>query len=463
MKTKINLKKTLAALCVLALLISVLPAMAFAEEMVEIPESDYIYVNGDSKVVTAQEEMALLRLTVETAGKFHILSSGVDISLVLFDEGADEVRGVYTSENGLMDVPFYAAPGMYLLGITGSGEVEILVADEAETERIYAAIEAEEPADKPAAKGADEAPAAEKPAFDPSVPVSYQAVIGKTVSVLEILKDAGAPIEAVTYVSGNVEGSMVSSANSVVLGDWLLTPCGYFDNITLTVKTVEDVEYTLVVSCPDPNAAPVEEAVEEIAEAAPAEEPEEEIPEEAPAEELVEEVPEEPVEEEVPEEAPVEEQPEEAPEEKQGFLSGFVNWLVGNPSDKDKEEAAAEEPAEEGEEEAAEEAADEPEEAEEPSEEEPAEEAEAEPAEEPEEAIPEKEVTIAVDRHEGNEIRLFAENMVPEDDETYAYQWQYSLDNENWLDVEGACERDYNFKLDSENCNYYWRLIVTAK
>ena len=68
-----------------------------------------------------------------------------------------------------------------------------------------------------------------------------------------------------------------------------------------------------------------------------------------------------------------------------------------------------------------------------------------------------------MERREDNEIRLFAENMVPEDDETYAYQWQYSNDGENWLDVEGACERDYAFKLDSETCNYYWRLIVTAK
>ena len=137
MKTKNTLKKALVAICVLALLVSVMPASVFAEEEIEIPEEYYLYVNGESKVLTAGEEMALLCLVVEDPGKVHVLASGVDITMVLFDDTAGEVRGVYTSENGLMDVPFFAAPGMFILGITGKGEVEILAADEEGTEAIY--------------------------------------------------------------------------------------------------------------------------------------------------------------------------------------------------------------------------------------------------------------------------------------------------------------------------------------
>ena len=540
MKNVFNWKKTLAALCVLALLVSVLPASVLAEEMVEIPESDYIYVNEDSRIVTAQEEMSLLRLTVETAGKFHVLASGVDIKLVLFDETAGTVRDVYSSENGLMDVPFYAAPGMYLLGIIGSGEVAIRVADEAETEKIYSAeVVAEEPAkeevtEESAEEAAEETPAeqpaaepvVEEPAFDPSVPISYKGVIGETVSVLAILQEAGAPVEAVTYVAGNVDGILVSSADSVNLGNWLLTPCGYFDSVTLIVKTVEDVDYTLVVSCPapveevEPAEAPAEIAAEqpadttvevvdeqpadtsaEVTDVPPAEtvadeqveEPEDEVPEDEVKPET-EETAEEPETQEPENEQPEEASEEESEKEEKGFLAGFVDWLTGS-SDKDKEEAESDETAEDDEaadesaevadtDEPAEEASDDKETIEEVEKtEETAEEPEEEAAEEEvTEAIEEEKeteessdesllttnyslpidsVTIAVERGEDAEIRLFAEDIGEEDAEAYAYQWQYSLDGEEWFDVEGATEKDYTFKLDETNGSYYWRLVVS--
>ena len=73
------------------------------------------------------------------------------------------------------------------------------------------------------------------------------------------------------------------------------------------------------------------------------------------------------------------------------------------------------------------------------------------------------EVTIAVERREDNEIRLFAENLSEEDSEKYSYQWQYSLDNEEWLALEGANGREYTFRLDQTNGRYYWRLIVSEK
>jgi hypothetical protein len=477
MKKKKNWIRLLATLCITAMLVGTLSVSAFAEEMVEIPESDYIYVNEDSRIVTAQEEMLLLRLTVETAGKFHVLASGVDIKLVLFDETAGTVRDVYSSENGLMDVPFYAAPGMYLLGIIGSGEVAIRVADEAETEKIYSSeVVAETPAETlspdPLTLTPENTPdpltlTPEKPAFDPSVPISYKGVIGETVSVLAILQEAGASVEAVTYVSGNVDGLMVSSADSVNLGNWLLTPCGYFDSVTLIVKTVEDIDYTLVVSCP----APVEEVE-------PAEAPAEVVAEQ-PADTVTDEQVEEP-EDKAPEETadepetqePENEQPEEAPaeepeKEEKGFLAGFVDWLTGGSSDKKEDKAESEEEAEEAPaEETDEAAAEETEEPGEESEEETSEESDAEAAEDAEEEtvapVAEPiEVTIAVERGEDAEIRLFAEDIGEEEAEAYAYQWQYSLDGEEWFDVEGATEKDYIFKLDETNGRYYWRLVVS--
>ena len=73
------------------------------------------------------------------------------------------------------------------------------------------------------------------------------------------------------------------------------------------------------------------------------------------------------------------------------------------------------------------------------------------------------EVTIAVERREGNEIRLYAENLSEEAGEKYSYQWQYSLNNEEWFAVEGATGKDYTFRLDQTNGRYYWRLIVSEK
>ena len=116
MKKKKNWIRLLATLCITAMLVGTLSVSAFAEEMVEIPESDYIYVNEDSRIVTAQEEMSLLRLTVETAGKFHVLASGVDIKLVLFDETNYITKPGYTTycnyalEGGKA---YYASCGSY--------------------------------------------------------------------------------------------------------------------------------------------------------------------------------------------------------------------------------------------------------------------------------------------------------------------------------------------------------------
>ena len=78
-----------------------IPEQNTAEQTIIIPDSDYIYVNGSNKVFSAAGDMSvLMRLTVTNPGRVHILTSGVDISLVLYDEAANEVCGVFSSENG---------------------------------------------------------------------------------------------------------------------------------------------------------------------------------------------------------------------------------------------------------------------------------------------------------------------------------------------------------------------------
>ena len=137
-------KSVLAVFCVLALTAGILPT-AFASE-----EGEYIYVNGEAKVFTAAGELsAILRLPVEVPGRIHILTSGVNISLAIYDEETFELFGVYYTENGLIDVPFDAYPGTFLLGFSGWGEVAVLVADEGTTAQLYAnAQAAEEPVEE---------------------------------------------------------------------------------------------------------------------------------------------------------------------------------------------------------------------------------------------------------------------------------------------------------------------------
>ena len=84
----------------------------------------------------------------------------------------------------------------------------------------------------------------------------------------------------------------------------------------------------------------------------------------------------------------------------------------------------------------------------------------------PEEApaeLPAREVTIAMERFKGNEIRLYAENIEPEEAESFTFQWQASQDNEQWVDIPGANSSEYSFKLDGISSSFYWRLIVSEK
>ena len=571
-----------------------LPASAFAEGTIEIPAEDYLYVNGESKVLTLEGEMAYLCLEVKTPGNFHVLSSGVDISLVIFDTAAEKVLGTYLSEYGLMDVPFNAEPGIYILGVTGSGEVEILVSDDAKTEAIYASQEespdadpaeqsseaaeeaettpapqpadatpapapetpaaeetepsaeenAEESAEASPAPASDAAPPAEEelppePAFDSSLPVPVQAAMDESVSVLEILKDAGAPIDAVTYVSGDMEGRIFSSGS--LNGDWLLTPYAAFDSISVTVRASDGTDYTVVFSCPDPasDAAPDESSADAAADsetpAAEAAEPSAEDPAEksavpeadaapseadaaspsaaaSPADPLTAAEASDPAEDPAPlfnPALPITFKAETnttfsllavlaeagAPENVitafTGDLEGRVTYVTQNNdvlltpylcfdsieltvtatdylaaepaevtytvvlTNPDPDAPAAEDAAEAGEETA------EPEADAEAGAESAAPDADTSPAPDADTSpVAPADFTIAVERRENNEIRLYPTDLTDEDVEQMLFQWQYSTDGVQWRDISGANSMDYVFILDDITSTYYWRLTV---
>ena len=45
--------------------------------------------------------------------------------------------------------------------------------------------------------------------------------------------------------------------------------------------------------------------------------------------------------------------------------------------------------------------------------------------------------------------------------DTYTFTWEYSLDCENWIEIEGEHEQMYTFIIDEVNVHYYWRVKVT--
>lgn len=45
--------------------------------------------------------------------------------------------------------------------------------------------------------------------------------------------------------------------------------------------------------------------------------------------------------------------------------------------------------------------------------------------------------------------------------DTYTFTWEYSLDCENWIEIEGEHEQMYTFIIDEINVHYYWRVKVT--
>ena len=61
----------------------------------------------------------------------------------------------------------------------------------------------------------------------------------------------------------------------------------------------------------------------------------------------------------------------------------------------------------------------------------------------------------------GQEATLAA-NAVGYDNCEIAYQWQYSLDNAEWIDAEGETAQEMTLTVTEENYLYYWRVTVTV-
>ena len=523
----------------------VVPDQSTAGQTVIIPESDYIYVNGSNKVFTADGELSvLMRLTVTNPGRVHILTSGVDITLVLYDEAADEVRGVFTSENGLMDASFDASVGTYLLGFSGWGEAAVLAADEAKTAEIFAEsgvqskpaaeVSAETASSGEAGADASDEAAAEAPAPAEPDPIAIRLPGNETTSLLPFLTAAGLPVKSVVWVDGNIDGRLVSAGAN---GDWLLTPLTYFDSIELKVRT-SDAElsdpsgkitvYTVLISNPDPAAEQTEEtedtteATDPEVEAAADEIPEEETPNESsetPADETTEEQADETTEEGTEEETATDssnaeseadptaeesDDPETTEETEDvarpityqaehtktfrvlpvltdagvpvniitdfsGDMEGKLSYifqdgdLILTPYNyfdsveltvtatdyllPDSMSAAKEytviisNP--------------------DPNAVPPEDDVEDETTEAPSDDPAPMNITISMERGDGNAVHLFAEDMQINSADNYSFQWQASRDNEQWFDVEGATEAEYDFTLDETNSKYYWRLVIT--
>lgn len=45
----------------------------------------------------------------------------------------------------------------------------------------------------------------------------------------------------------------------------------------------------------------------------------------------------------------------------------------------------------------------------------------------------------------------------------HSIYWQYSIDCENWIIIEGEHEQTYVFVVTPENMNYWWRVCVTVE
>ena len=59
----------------------------------------------------------------------------------------------------------------------------------------------------------------------------------------------------------------------------------------------------------------------------------------------------------------------------------------------------------------------------------------------------------------GDTVRIHSE-VYGGEGQTLLYQWQYSIDDEEWFDIEDATEPIYEFIITEENAMYYYRLTV---
>ena len=63
-------------------------------------------------------------------------------------------------------------------------------------------------------------------------------------------------------------------------------------------------------------------------------------------------------------------------------------------------------------------------------------------------------------KHIGDTVTLVATLVNFKPDDQYIIAWQYSIDGEEWISIEGEDERTYTFILDEVNCQYSYRALV---
>ena len=63
----------------------------------------------------------------------------------------------------------------------------------------------------------------------------------------------------------------------------------------------------------------------------------------------------------------------------------------------------------------------------------------------------------------GSTIRFDAELINFQEDDVYTVQWKYSLDGEKYRNIKGANELSYEFVVDPENIEYFWKVSIVLQ
>ena len=372
------MKKTLAYLLTLLIAVQTVTSFAFAEaeneteeipynatqeqesleEAFVIPDEHHIRVNDEKVTFTVDgNQTVILRLEVSSQERIHVLASGVDVTLVVYDEAEKEVRGVYDSASGLLDVPLDVTARTYLLGFSGYGEIAVRVADEETTAQIYAGdAETWEGESSQEQEQAEETEAEETEVSETSIENHSEELSDTSSFGVEENESPAEPADEATPAAEQLSVDTLETATDPPKAtpeeDLPLMGNGDREVVDEAISAAaeqgspetptETVPETLSEEPSDTSSFGVEEND------GPTVQPDEVTS--AAAEQTLTET-----QTETPSENPSETQTEppagdlaEEPEENKNFFAGFVGWLVSNPSDSTEEPSEEPSPDEEG-------------------------------------------------------------------------------------------------------------------
>lgn len=75
----------------------------------------------------------------------------------------------------------------------------------------------------------------------------------------------------------------------------------------------------------------------------------------------------------------------------------------------------------------------------------------------------ERRVFISTDKEPqylGDEMILVAILVDFQPEDRYMIYWQYSEDDENWIDIENEHQQTITIIMNAVNCHYWWRVVV---